>query len=149
MIAGSCLDLRGVLTGQLPVIAELNLTLASIMCAGEKEEKHKALTPAYSTQGAAAADGRDLEDGRRERDSTTSQSEQQDQPSELQNFGQGSNGPDMKTVSLSQVDAMTLRDFEVRTTAHDLCLDLQLRRQKCRLSAKAAAARSNSHHWPG
>ena len=109
------------------MIAGLKVPIVSVMYAGEKEEP-KALTPAYSTQGAAAADGRDLEDGRSpERDSTPSQSEQRDQPSELQDFGQGSNGPDMKTVSLSQVDAMTLRDFEVRITAHDLCLHLQLR----------------------
>ena len=102
------------------------MNFVSVMCAGGKEEEHKALTPAYSTQGAAAADGRDLEDGRPPKsDSTPSQSEQRDQPSELQNFGQGSNGPDMKTVSLSQVDAMTLRDFEVRITPHDLCLHLQ------------------------
>ena len=73
------------------------------------------MTPKYSTQGAAAEDGRDLEDGKpSRRDERVSPSEQQDQTSDFQSFGQGNNGPDMKTVSLSQVDATTLRDFEVR-----------------------------------
>ena len=110
------------------------------MCAGEKEEG-KELT-AYSTQGAAAADGRDLEEGRPPKEDTpVSQSEQQDQPPDLQNFGQGNNGPDMKTVSLSQVDAMTLRDFEVRATPQDMRLDPHLQLQHtCALLPQAAAA---------
>lgn len=65
----------------------------------EKEKDEREMRPLYSTQAAAAADGRDLEAGNMKRG--------QD-PVTLQDLG-----PDTKTVSLSQVDANTLANFEV------------------------------------
>lgn len=68
--------------------------------AGEKpsEKGEEAVRPRYSTQAAAAEDGRDLvdmEEGLKGEDHA---------PSEAN---------DMKTISLSQVDAPTLAEFEV------------------------------------
>jgi len=72
---------------------------------GQKGER--ALKPAYSTQGAAAADGRDLEDADVEKGLPVPGQDQTDKIS------------DIKTVSLSQVDAPTLAEFEVPPTCSD------------------------------
>ena len=76
--------------------------------AGEKlsEKGEEAVRPRYSTQAAAAADGRDLadmEEGLKGEDHAPS--EANDKLS------------DMKTISLSQVDAPTLAAFEVSILA--------------------------------
>ena len=69
-----------------------------------KQKGERALKPKYSTQASAAADGRDLDD---EVDVEKGLPEQPDskQPGKVTG--------DMKTISLSQVDAPTLAEFEV------------------------------------
>ncbi len=73
-----------------------------------KQKGERALKPRYSTQASAAADGRDLDDevdiekGLPERSASK-------QPGKVTG--------DMKTISLSQVDAPTLAEFEVSHSA--------------------------------
>ena len=75
-------------------------------CAGGESPKEKgaqAVGPRYSTQASAAADGRDLGD-EPDVEKGLPQRAGLDQPDKAAN---------MKTLSLSQVDAPTLAEFEV------------------------------------
>ena len=110
----------------------------------QKEKGARALQPQYSTQASAAADGRDLED-ECDVEKGLPRASEAERPTKVTG--------EMKTLSLSQVDAPTLAEFEVsRHAGYEAPASMQTDEALYTCSCKACSQKEVSMNpkalWP-